>query len=408
MTNSTDAKPVVLHIVDTFLARSEIFIYNYVASHLNWEPVVLCRFTANALEFPFERQVVVPMPVTKRDPAWWIEAGVKFFTGRSPWHRRIELQIQPLLPTVIHAHFAQMGYAILPVKKRLDIPLITTFYGYDMSVLPNLPCWPRRLATLFREGDLFLCEGAFMRERLIELGAPEEKVRIQRIAIHIDRYPPWEPADGCPVVLFVGRFAEKKGLLHALRAVSEVRRRGQTLRFRIVGDGTDRGAAERFVTENGLSDCVEFLGMRPHMEVIQELRRAHVFIHPSRTASNGDTEGGAPTILLEAQAVGVPIVTTRHADIPNVVASGPGAYFSPENETAQLAENLFQAIRQRQGTDPEFVRQHHSVQTEIHNLEAHYISLRKLEAGAGFVFSNKATQSPLHIRHTITNSENRF
>ncbi len=368
-------KPVVVHLVETFLARSEVFIYNYVSSHVGWSPVVLCSSTANEDEFPVGPRIVVPAPVSKRQPAWWVEQAAGFLTGRNLWHRSVEKEIRSLQPTVIHAHFGQRGYAILPVKRRLGVPLVTTFYGYDMSVLPKLPHWPERLARLFCEGDLFLCEGAFMRERLIELGVPPDKVRIQRIAIHAGRYPRWQPEGDHPVVLFVGRFAEKKGLLNALKAVSEVRRRGQELQFRIVGDGDQRAEVERFVVENQMTDYVQFLGMKPHSEVIQELRRAHVFIHPSRTASNGDTEGGAPTILLEAQAVGVPIVTTRHADIPNVVAPGPGAYFSPENETVQLAENLFQAIQRRQGTDPSFVRQHHDVKAEIHNLEAYYESM---------------------------------
>jgi colanic acid/amylovoran biosynthesis glycosyltransferase len=370
-------KPVVAHVVETFLVRSEVFIYNYITSHTGWDPVVLCKFTDNEKEFPVSRRLAVPAPVSKRQPSWWVDQTVGALTGSSLWHRRVVANLRELSPALIHAHFGQMGFLVLPVKRALAIPLVTTFYGYDMSVLPRLPGWSAKLAELFRDGDLFLVEGAFMRECLIKLGAPAEKVKIQRIAIHADRYPTWQPEGELPVVLFIGRFAEKKGLLHALSAVNQVRRRGQALKFRIVGDGAERGAAEQFVAENKLADDVRFLGMKPHAEVIQELRRAHVFIHPSRTASDGDTEGGAPTILLEAQAVGVPIVTTRHADIPNVVAPGPGAFFSPENESAQLAENLWQAIQRRQGTDPSFVRQNHNVKTEIHNLEAHYAGLTK-------------------------------
>ena len=369
--------PVVLHFVESFLPRSQVFIYNYVASHVLFEPVVLCKFTANESEFPFRRRTIVPAPTTKRDPLWWVDKAVGLINGRTLWHWRAEATLRQLKPSVLHAHFGQQGHLILPVKRRLGIPLITTFYGYDMSVLPRLPGWRAKLAELFHEGDLFLVEGNFMRERLIELGAPADKVRIQRIAIHVDRYPAWRPEGDRPVVLFVGRFAEKKGLLLALKAVSEVRRRGQALQFRIVGDGDQRAEVERCVMDNQLTDCVEFLGMKPHSEVITELSRANVFIHPSRTARNGDTEGGAPTILLEAQAVGLPIVTTRHADIPNVVAQGPGAYFSPENETKELAENLFQAIQHGQGTDPSFVRQNHNVKREILNLETHYASLVK-------------------------------
>jgi len=365
-------KPVVVHFVETFLSRSEVFIYNYVASHVAWDPLVLCKFTANENEFPVSRQVVIPAPITKRDPAWWLNEAVLKLTGRSFWHRRAEAVLRELKPSVIHAHFGHVGYGMLPLSKRLRLPLVTTFYGYDMSVLPRRHEWRRKFAKLFREGDLFLVEGPCMRDRLLELGAPGDKVRIQRIAIQVNRYPAWQPAGAEPVALFVGRFAEKKGLLPTLAAVHNVRRRGLPLRLRIIGDGVERFAAERFVAEHGMCDAVDFLGMKAHGEMIQELSRTHVFVHPSRTATNGDTEGGAPTILLEAQAVGVPIVSTLHADIPNIVGNGQGVYLSPETNAEQLAENLFTALHRREGANPAFVRQHHDVAREILNLEKHY------------------------------------
>lgn len=369
-------KPAVLHLVETFLHRSETFIYNCVAGHVAWDPVVLCKSTANENEFPVNRRVVLPTPTTKRDPAWWFNEAMLELTGRSLWHRRVEKALRKLKPSIIHAHFGQMGWAILSVKRRLYIPLVTSFYGYDMSVLPGLSRWPARFAQLFQYGELFLVEGACMRQRLIELGAPAGKVRIQRIAIQVDRYPAWQPEKSrVPVVLFVGRFVEKKGLPAALEAVREVRSRGQALKFRIVGDGPERDVAERFVNDNSMTDCVEFLGMRPHNEVLDELARASVFIHPSRTASNGDTEGGAPTILLEAQAVGIPIVTTRHADIPNIVPAGRGIFISDESNAAELAENLFRALNSGEGSDPSFVKQHHDVAREVLALEKCYDEL---------------------------------
>lgn len=169
-------------------------------------------------------------------------------------------------------------------------------------------------------------------------------------------------------------------MLDALAAVLEVVRRGQAVRFRVVGDGALRPQAEAFVAANNLSSHVEFLGMLPHEQVLRELAAADVFIHPSRTASNGDTEGGAPTIVLEAQAVGVPLVTTEHADIPNVAPAGPGVYLSPEAQVAPLAENLSRALRERVGASAEFVRAHHDVSREVLGMEARYAAL--VSAGA--------------------------
>ena len=120
-------------------------------------------------------------------------------------------------------------------------------------------------------------------------------------------------------------------LLHLIR--QEV----PDLQFRVIGDGEERAMAAAFVAKNGLSGAVTFLGMKPHEKVVEELSKCHVLIHPSTTAANGDSEGGAPTILLEAQAVGTPIVTTRHADIPHVTTPRGGVFLVPEKDPAALA-----------------------------------------------------------------------
>ena len=300
----------MLHFVETFLERSETFIHSYISAHRNWNPVVLTVARRNEKEFAAPAVHVVSMPVTKRDPAWWSSRALEVLTGRSSWHRCVEAFARELQPQVMHAHFGHKGFQLLPVARRLATPLVTTFYGYDMSVLPKVPGWQRKFDRLFDEGRGFLVEGPCMRHRLIALGAPADKVAIQRIAIDPTRYPAWAPG-ATPCVLFVGRMVEKKGLRYLVEAFRLLAASHPALRLRVVGDGPERPALEAGLRRDGLGARVDLLGMLPHAQVIAELERANVFVQPSVTASNGDTEGGAPTILLEAQAVGVPLVATR-------------------------------------------------------------------------------------------------
>src|SRR5439155_22278141 len=127
-------------------------------------------------------------------------------------------------------------------------------------------------------------------------------------------------------VLVVGRLVDKKGLEDAVTAFFRARRSVPDARMTIVGAGPDGRQARVQVARLGLSDAVSFVGTRPHADVLALMAGTRVLLHPSRTAKDGDSEGGAPTILLEAQAIGMPIVTTRHADIPNVVPEGPGVF----------------------------------------------------------------------------------
>jgi colanic acid/amylovoran biosynthesis glycosyltransferase len=117
--------------------------------------------------------------------------------------------------------------------------------------------------------------------------------------------------------------------------------------------------------------------MEPHAEVIGRLAAAAVVIHPSVTARDGDSEGGAPTVLLEAQAVGTPIVTTRHADIPHVVPEGPGVWLCDERDVPSLGDALVAALEQRTPSSPSHVVAHHDVTKLAPRLEAIYARVVK-------------------------------
>jgi len=118
------------------------------------------------------------------------------------------------------------------------------------------------------------------------------------------------------------------------------------IEFRIIGDGKLRHGIEKYINnDNGLKPKVRLLGMQPHNVVAREMEQADIFIQPSITAKDGDTEGGAPTIILEAQAAGVPVLSTYHADIPEVVIPGKSAFLSKEKDWQGLSDDLFYLLK---------------------------------------------------------------
>ena len=143
----------------------------------------------------------------------------------------------------------------------------------------------------------------------------------------------------------------------------------------VVGSGPDERAARDLIAKLGVNAAVELVGMQPHADVLRRLASASVLIHPSATAADGDSEGGAPTILLEAQAIGTPIVTTRHADIPHVAPSGPGVALCDEHDVAALADALVSALRTHDGSSAAHVTAHHDVTKNVERLERLYEGL---------------------------------
>ena len=371
--------PRVLHAVDTFLPRSETFVYTIVTGHQRYEASVLCHARDNDAEFPFPRIHVQVRPITRLSVGWWTAAAIERGTGRSPWRRGVDAAVARVRPSVVHAHFGPVGCEMIPVTTAARVPLVTSLYGVDAAVLPYLPQWRERYARLFRDGDLFLAEGPEMRRKVIAAGAPAARTELHPIALNLSNYPRWTP-DGSATVLFAGRFIDKKGLPDAIAAFAAARARVPRARMIIVGGGGGEDGARALVSQLGLGDCVEFVGMQPHTEVIKRLAAAAAFIHPSVTAGDGDSEGGAPTILLEAQAIGTPIVTTRHADIPHVVPEGRGVWLCAEHDVPALAQALVAALGEPAASSAAHVQAHHDIKQAAPRLEAIYA--RAAEAAA--------------------------
>lgn len=378
------------HFRTRYLQLTETFIYQYLTNHDRYDPYVAALYEENLDKFPFE-------------PRYTLSE----FDGTRPWdrlYRRLPdtpfgnpfygRVIEKHSPDVIHAHFGPTG-AMLSAYRRDDRPLVTSFYGYDASeAVQQSEGVSDRLKTqyykqlykpLFQRGDLFLVEGPAMREKLIHLGCPPEKIKLQRIAIDTSQIEPQYP-ETVDTVLMVGRFVEKKGMPDGIRAFAEVFA-DTDVELRIVGggatDGYSRDELARLAANCGVSDQVTFTGYLPYDEYLEEIRSCDVLLTPSKTASSGDSEGGAPTVLLEAQAAGKPIVGTTHADIPYVVINGMTGLLTPPGEVRGLADSLGQLrddpslLSQLGQNGRENMIERHDVSSLVVDLENRYDSLRK-------------------------------
>lgn len=263
--------------------------------------------------------------------------------------RRMVQDIEQRDVRLIHAHFGRAGYYALPAIELTGIPLITSFYGYDLSEYPNYPVWRSNYAKLFEKGTYFMTEGSYMRQTLIQIGCPPEKALLQRLGIDIDQIPfqprSWQPKDPLNV-LQVANIREKKGIPDSIRAFAILHRAFPQARFTLLGDIHSRVAkpimreVQQIIDQHQLQDAITLLERVPYEKYLQILRDAHIFCQPSVTARNGDTEGGAPVSTIESSASGMMIVATRHCDIPEVIQDGISGLLTEEHNYEQLAEHL--------------------------------------------------------------------
>jgi colanic acid/amylovoran biosynthesis glycosyltransferase len=367
-------KPLrVLHVVDAFGARSQTFIYTCVTNHQTFVANVLCRQRDHETEFPFADVRVIPETWSRVHPSRWWSLLMAQLGGRTPWQRRVEAHVREIAPAILHVHFGQVATRVVPAVEQINIPLVTSFYGLDATAFAASPAGRALLPLVFARGALFLAEGPVMRQRLLAIGAPAERVRVVPIAIDLTKYPTWSPDQDRPYVLFVARFVEKKGLPDAIAAFAAARAAHPHLTLRVIGDGPEQPPAHAAAVALGVHEHVEWLGPRPHAECIEQMRRAAVFLQPSVTAEDGDTEGGAPTTLIEAQAIGTPIVATRHADIPHVAPPGAGTYLADEHDVTALATGIVRLLNHPARSDTVGVRERHDIRRVMPLLEECYL-----------------------------------
>lgn len=245
---------------------------------------------------------------------------------------------------VVHAHFGPRGELAARLQEVgvFDAPLVATFYGYDVTQ------WPREYrhgdpyCRLFTRADRVLCLSQAMADRVHELGCPLDKLAVHHLGVPTDLFKfrsrvrqPNEPTR----LLTVARLAEKKGIPDALEAVARARDAGHAMHYTIIGDGALRQQIEQLIEKLSLADVVTLAGSQPQHVVAQAMQDAHLFLLPSKTAASGDEEG-TPTVLMEAMATGLPVLSTLHSGIPEVVIDKQTGYLVSEGDIDALTDAL--------------------------------------------------------------------
>ncbi|MBI1903437.1 MAG: glycosyltransferase [Planctomycetia bacterium] len=343
------ARPLrVLHAVPVWLPRTSTWLFNQV-KHLPRHVTnhVACRETAHLDQFAIDNIYPLKQPF----PWPWFSRWRTSPSMVEAFVAHVSRMARRFRTDVLHSHWGHYAYRNLDALQEHRMAHVVTFYGKDVGYLPmSDPVWRVRYRKLFRQTDLVLCEGPHMAQCIRALECPEEKVDVQRLGIDVDHiaYQPRAWSRGDPFrVLIAATFRQKKGIPDALQALGCIRGDVDALEITIIGDASDDDRSQRekqtilqTLHGCGLQDCTRLLGYQPHAVLLEEAYRHHLFLSPSLTADDGDTEGGAPVTLIEMAATGMPIVSTTHCDIPSVVLHGRTGLLAPERSPTILAEQI--------------------------------------------------------------------
>lgn len=265
-----------------------------------------------------------------------------------PYIYNTALAIQPV--DILHCHFGHNGVFGASLK-RLGFAkkLVVTFHGHDVSVALQNNTSKKIYRSVFEEADLILPVSEFWEKKLLAIGAPEDRVFVHRVGIDVSHFSYRERVANSRSLRLIttARFVEKKGLSYAIQAVAQVKKEHPNIKFNydIIGEGPLFEEIECLVSSLEISDCVKLHGALPHGDVQKLIADADVFILPSIKASNGDQEG-IPVSLMEAMASGMPVLSTLHSGIPELVDDSVSGYLVPERDVNALAEKIvYLAVR---------------------------------------------------------------
>lgn len=323
----------VLIYKDELLPVSETFIQTQ-ASALRKYKVQYAGVFRSKESLPMPSDPIIAVPSSGR----FAQAlrMVYYRTGVAPSFFRA---LRETNPNVIHAHFAWSGKNAVRLAQVLNRPLVVTLHGHDVTVKRD---YAGEYSKLWKVASTFICVSKSIREKAIEAGFPQNKLRVLHNGIEPEPITDTVSEKDGNLILFVGRLVEKKGCIYLLRAMSKVKEACPGARLVMIGDGPLRSALMT-EAESQRIPC-SFLGTQPPHITRSYQKQAAIVCVPSVTADNGDSEG-LPTVILEALTAGTAVVASMHGGAPEVIEDGETGLLVSERNADELGVALIRVLQ---------------------------------------------------------------
>lgn len=362
--NDTRA-PRVIVFSPRLLPWSETFILEQTMAMKRWQPTLvgeravkdgLCLKTAAHL-------LLCPSP--NRMKRAWYTLCKRLGLAHPPSLRRL----RKLQASLIHVHFGTAAVDYWPLIRKLRLPVVITLHGFDIQTRPEWwasghgglwrRSYPRQLRKLGRQaGVAFIAVSEAIRAKAIELGLPADRIFVQHIGVDISTFLPGAtPITERPRrALFAARLVEKKGARFLIDAFKRITPRMPDAELIIAGEGIECNALRSQAQD---IDSIRFAGRITPGALRELMHEARVVCCPSVTAANGDAEG-LPTILVEAQACGVPVITSAKDSDGEAVLHGVTGWCFAEGDVDALSGYLESSLSDQEAcnTMGRMARQH--------------------------------------------------
>jgi glycosyltransferase involved in cell wall biosynthesis len=373
------SKPVAIIYRNYLLSSSETFVRSQAGRLQKFTPYFVGARLIKGLDLPSPQTLIVNKSgggiAKAREVSFKLSGFLPGFVHK----------IKQLKPVLIHAHFGQDGAIALPLARNLQVPLLVTFHGADITIRDDKAerslsqmIYRKRRNILKQEAQLFIAVSDFIKQKLLFQGFPEDKIVVHYIGIDTKEFQTDLSKPREQIVLFVARLVEKKGCEYLIRAMAKVQAMMPDIELVVIGDGPLRSSLETLAKK--LLVRYRFLGVQPSEYVKDWMQRATLFCVPSITANSGDSEGFG-LVFTEAQAMGLPVVSFASGGIPEAVAHEQTGLLAPEGNVEHLSVYILQLLQDQEL----WQRFSHKGQERVHtffNLKKQTLILEDIYANA--------------------------
>lgn len=276
-------------------------------------------------------------------------------------------------PNIIHVHFANLAADLVDALNRSSVPYVVSFYGLDYEYIPyHFPKYKKLYARLFEGAAALIAEGKHGGQILEKSGCPVSKIKISHLGVVLSKIPFKTRIKAVNELKLVqiASFREKKGHIDTVKAFHLALKDCPNMSLMLAGPqrGSDFQSVDAYIKKEHLQEVVTVAPLVPPDQLYDYLGEFHVFIHPSKYAKNRDCEGGAPIVLLDAQATGMPVICTDHCDLPSEVIHERTGLVTPESDPFALADSIrrfYKMDQEEYNTFSTLARQHVQENFEI-------------------------------------------
>ena len=337
----------ILAFIRRFNDLSQTFIYNEMKGLLEEGQTlkVACTQRTHEEQYPLDGVEVLPFSVPQR--IWnnlFVRIGLRMRFPNRPLRLATGALTERFQPDVIHCHFGPDALHFLDNYQGRRTPVFISFHGYDASIMLRSQLYCRRLNEVFRRPDVFpVFVSEYMAARVARhVQAPRRFVLYYGTdTAFFQRRAPMPPPDPF-TFLQVSNFIEKKGHEYTVQAFARLLelQPGANVRLILAGDGPLRPGIEQRCRDLGIESLVTFTGRVTPEQARQMMEQAHAFVHHSVTGKkDGDMEG-IPNAIMEAMAMELPVLSTLHSGIPELVENGLHGFLVEERAVAPYAHSM--------------------------------------------------------------------